>query len=63
MVQILQQFDSYGTQNQYFLVILVNIRNVTLLSAIVHFKSHAIKFSSILCFANVDFDITFVNRL
>jgi biotin synthase-like enzyme len=29
----------------------------------VHFKNQAIKFSSILCFVNVDFDIIFVNRL
>jgi hypothetical protein len=29
----------------------------------VHFKNQAIKFSSILCFVNVDFDIIFVDRL
>jgi hypothetical protein len=29
----------------------------------VHFKNQAIKFSSIFCFVNVDFDIVFVNRL
>jgi hypothetical protein len=27
-----------------------------------HFKNQAIKFYSILCFVNVDFDIIFVNR-
>jgi hypothetical protein len=29
----------------------------------VHFKNQAIKFSSIFCFVNMDFDIIFVNRL
>jgi hypothetical protein len=29
----------------------------------VHFKNQAIKFSSIFCLANVDFDIRFVNTL
>jgi hypothetical protein len=29
----------------------------------IHFKKQTIRFSSILCFVNVDFDIVFANKL